>query len=157
MARPGPARDSTRREDVAARQLIERHRGTIERLADHLSNGAYSASRRPRAEPQPDGLMIHVLGGSAAPDPPRPYVRISANDRVVLADAASGRQLAFLGEIRRVGGVRRFVVATKANGFFAALDAELAARLESLDGAALGRDRVEADLATEISDRLNLA
>ena len=157
MVRPGPPRGSTRREDVAARQLIDRNRGTIERLADHLTNGAYSASRQPRPEPQPEGLIIHALGGPPPLDKPSPYVRISANDRVVLADAETGRQLAFLGELRRVDGVRRFVLATTANGFFAALDGDMAARLASLDGRALGRDYVEAQLAADIGARLAVA
>ena len=35
----------SRRDDIAAKQLIERNRATIDKLADHLSAGAYSASR----------------------------------------------------------------------------------------------------------------
>ncbi len=115
-------RAEPRREDVAARQLIERNRATIERLADHLSSGAFSASRQAAPVPQPEGLMHPrpgwAAGGRARPSP---YVRISPNDRVVLADHATGRQLEFLGQIRRQDGVRRFVLATKANGFFAEL------------------------------------
>ena len=122
---------------LAARQLIERNRATIERLADHLSSGAFSASRQAKPEPQPEGLMIHVLGGPPADETPQPYVRISPNDRVVLADHATGRQLEFLGQIRRENGARRFVLATKANGFFAELASATAARLAGLDGAQL--------------------
>ena len=71
---------------------------------------------------------------------PRPYVRISPNDRVVIADQATGRQLQFLGQIRRENGVRRFALATSANGFFAEVEADTAAQLAELDGMALGRD-----------------
>ena len=81
--------------------------------------------------------MIHVLGGPPAAEAPLPYVRISPNDRVVLADQATGRQLEFLGQIRRQNGARRFVLATKANGFFAEMAVETAARLAGLDGAAV--------------------
>ena len=145
-----------RREDVAAKQLIERNRATIERLADQLSNGAFSASRRPRPEPQPDGLMIHVLGGRPESETPRPYVRISPNDRVVLADHATGRQLDFLGQIRRDGGKRRFVLATRANGFFAEVAADRASSLADLDGAQLTADFGEDRLAAEIGSRLGI-
>lgn len=154
--RLGPG-ETTRREDVAARQLIERNRATIERLADQISGGGYSAMRHPRPAPQPAGLSIHDLGQPPAPAGPQPYVRISANDRVVLADGESGRQLHHLGEIRRVGGVRTFVLATAANGFFAPLDAEIAAGLAGLDGLGLTGEIGEERLAAEIATRLELA
>lgn len=150
------AGNSSRRDDVAAKQLIERNRATIDRLADQLSAGAYSASRKPRAAPQPEGLSIHVLGGPAAADPPRPYVRISPNERVVLADHASGRQLQFLGQIRRQDGVRRFVLATKANGFFAEVGDEAATSLAELDGVALERDYDDDRLSADIGARLGI-
>lgn len=147
-------RAGARREDVAARQLIDRNRATIEKIADHLSNGAFSASRQPRPEPQAEGLMIHVLGGPAKGETPLPYVRISPNDRVVLADHASGRQLEFLGQIRHQNGARRFVLATAANGFFAELSPETRSSLEALDGAQLtgeyGEDQLGADIARQL-------
>src|SRR5262245_38807303 len=101
----------------AARSLIERNRATIERLANQFSSGAYSAARARPPEPQPQGLIIHTLGGGTTAEAPSPYVRISPNERVVVADHVSGRQLQFLGQIRRENAVRRFVVATRANGF----------------------------------------
>jgi len=146
----------SRREDIAARQLIERNRGTIERLADQLSAGAFSASRKPRPEPQPEGLIIHALGGPVAAEAPSPYVRISPNDRVVVADQATGRQLQFLGQIRRENGVRRFALATSANGFFAEVEADTAAQLAELDGMALGRDYDEDRLSADIGTRLGI-
>ena len=103
------------------------------------------------------GLTIHDLAPQPAPARPQPYVRISANDRVVLADGESGRQLHHLGELRRVDGVRAFVLATAANGFFAPLDAGLAARLAGLDGLRLGAELGEDRLAAEIAARLELA
>ena len=140
-----------------ARELIERNRATITKLADHLSMGAYSASKQPAPEPQAQGLIIHVLDRSRPDDAPVPYVRISPNDRVVLADQASGRQLEFLGQIRKQDGRRRFVLATKANGFFAELTGEMAAKLVPLDGKELSRDDGEAALAAEIGRLLGLA
>jgi hypothetical protein len=153
MSRRGGSRDR----DGDARRLIEQNRGTIERLADQLSNGAYSASRAPKAEPQAEGLIIHVLGGTPATAAPEPYVRISANDRVVLADHESGRQLHYLGQIRRVDGQRRFVLATKANGFYAAVDAKIGAALAGLDGMAVGGADDEERLAADIRHHLGLS
>jgi hypothetical protein len=140
--------------DVEAKRLIEQNRGTIERLADQLSNGAYSASRAPKAEPQAQGLIIHVLGGKPASTTPEPYVRISHNDRVVVVDHETGRQLHFLGEIRRVAGQRRFVLATEANGFYAAVAAEVGAALSTLDGADVDGADGEQHLAAAIGQRL---
>jgi hypothetical protein len=149
--RPG----SQRREDVAARALIERNRGAIERLADQISNGAYSArkaaARAPAAAPAPSGLIVSDLG--AAPrrsDAPRPYVRISPNRRVVVVDETTSRQMHHLGELRRVDGRLAFVLATRENGFFSPLDAALADRLAPLDGTALDAGRTEAGLAAEL-------
>ena len=88
---------------------------------------------------------------------PRPYVRISPNDRVVLADHATGRQLDFLGQIRRDGGARRFVLAIRANGFFAEVAADRASSLGDLDGVQLTADFGEDRLAADIGSRLGIA
>lgn len=149
-------RSASRRDDVEAQQLIERNRATIDRLADHLSMGAFSASRRARQEPQAEGLIIHALGGPPAADQPLPYVRISPNDRVVLVDEATGRQLEFLGQVRRQDGARRFVLATKANGFFAELSAESAARLAALDGKVFQIGYGDEELVADIREMLQL-
>jgi hypothetical protein len=145
-----------RREDVAARRLIESNRSTIERLADQFSNGAYSArraaSQRP-ADPEPEGLTIHV-GGSAAAVEPRPYVRVSPNKRVVVVDYETARQMHHLGDVRRVDGRWRFVAATRTNGFFAPLDEAIAERIAPLDGAPMGAGRDDAALAAELSQLL---
>lgn len=157
MAEIFSRRDGPRREDLAAKRLIERNRGTIERLADQLSAGAFSASRKPRPEPTPDGSIIHVLGGAPAVEVPSPYLRISPNERVVVADHVTGRQLQFLGQIRRENGVRRFVLATKANGFMAEVAVETAALLAPLDGVELSREYGEDRLSTDIRARLGIA
>ena len=123
-------RSGPRREDEAARRLIDQNRGTIERLADQLSNGAYSAGKNAK-----EGLGPAVGArrlGAAAPRKsidPKPYVRISPNRRVVVVDEESSRQMHHLGELRRVDGRMTFVLATRANGFFSELDADVADRL----------------------------
>lgn len=147
-------RSGPRREDVEARKLIDSNRGTIEKIADQISNGAYSAKRRAAAapsEPQPSGVIIHSLSGPAKPVEPRPYIRISPNRRVVVVDGETSRQMHHLGNIQRVEGTFRFLLATKANGFFAPVDAEIAEQLASLDGAAMGGERDDETLAAEIT------
>ena len=149
-------RSGPRREDVAAKRLIEQNRGTIERLADQISSGAYSArknARKPEA-PQPSGLITSDLAAPRRPDDPKPYVRISPNRRVVVVDETTSRQMHHLGELRRVDGRMTFVLATRENGFFSALDPDIAGRLAALDGSMLGDGRTEASLAGEIGTLL---
>lgn len=146
-----------RREDVEPRRLIEQNRGVIERLANQFSQGRYAENKRAKQPPQPDGLVIHA--GRAAPvsDAPKPYLRISPNRRVVVVDGETGRQMSFLGEIRRRDGVLVFAVATRENGFFSPVDAGTAATLAALDGRRLGRDYGEDDLGAEIRRLLAIA
>ena len=142
-----------RREDVAARRLIDSNRATIESLADRISNGAYSARKNAQArpaEPQAEGLSIHH-GATFQSIEPRPYVRVSPNKRVVVVDYETGRQMHHLGDVRRVDGRWRFVAATRANGFFAPLDESVAARIASLDGALMGAGRDDDALAAELT------
>jgi hypothetical protein len=148
-------RSGPRREDEAARRLIDQNRGTIERLADQLSNGAYSAGKNARkALAEPAGLVVSEQRAPRKSIDPKPYVRISPNRRVVVVDEESSRQMHHLGELRRVDGRMTFVLATRANGFFSELDADVAGRLAALDGAQLGPKRTEADLAREIGELL---
>jgi hypothetical protein len=147
-------RSGPRKEDVAARRLIDSNRATIERLADTFTNGAWSARKAAAAsapqEPQAEGLIISH--GRAAPcGPAVPRIRISPNKRVVVMDEETSRQMHFLGEIRRVEGKWRFVLATKENGFFAPVDADIAASLAALDGAPMGAGRDDDTLAAELT------
>ena len=86
-----------------------------------------------------------------------PYLRISVNGRVVLADTTSGIQLHFLGEIKRVNGVKCFVIATKANGFFSPLEDELAEKIADLANRTINRAYAEDALACDIKARLQIA
>lgn len=150
-------RNSAQRpEDQAARRLIERNRGTIERLADQISNGAYSASRKAAQQPAPQasGKILSDLGGRRSSEVAKPYVRISPNRRVVVVDDNTSRQMHHLGDLRRVDGKMIFVLATAENGFFSPLTADMAERLSLLDGVALDAERTEATLAVEIGTRL---
>lgn len=144
-------RDGPRLEDVKAKRLLAENAGTIRKLADQISNGGFSKMRaeqaRRREEPKPDGLMIHDLKARVSNDAPEPYVKISLNNRVVLVDKSTGRQLQMLGEIRGTVLSRRFVLATKDNGFFSPLDEEMQAVIAHLDGAEISGDLTESALA----------
>ena len=110
-------RDGPRREDMQVKRLIEQNRSTIVRLADQISGGGYSASRKPRQQPKAEGLIIHV-GGSAASAEASPSIRVTMNGRVISKDQNTGRQLHHIGDVRDRNGEQIFVLATKQNGFF---------------------------------------
>lgn len=151
-------RDGPRREDVQARHLIEANRPVINRLADHLTNGAFSARQNapaPRA-PEASGLIIHTARSTAITEPPKPFVRVALNGRVSAVDANTGRQLHHLGDLRRRPEGQVFVLATRANGFFSPVDEAVAAALADLDGKTVERAD-EAALTGEIGARLGLA
>lgn len=154
--------DGPRREDEAARRLIDGNRRTIARLADQFSQGAYSASRARRmtdaaGEPEPaSGRLFAVGGGARTTSEPAPYVRISPNRRVVLADAENGRQIAHLGALKAVDGGLAFALATRENGFIAPADPAYLTALSDLDGVLLDDAFDEDSLAHEIHRRLAL-
>jgi len=153
-------RDGPRREDVEAKRVIQQNRGTIEKLANHLSAGRYGEMRKAAAEPVATEVFQKSLHSGYTPGSQpavsRPYVRISPNNRVVVADVASGRQLHYLGELRGPRNAQRFVLATRENGFHAALDEDLGERLADLDGREMAADDAEAALKRDIADRLGI-
>ncbi|MEQ1954518.1 hypothetical protein [Mesorhizobium sp. CN2-181] len=150
-------RDGPRREDVQVKRLIEQNRPTIERIADQISGGGYSASRKPRQQPQAEGLIIHVGGGSPPAAETSPSIRVTMNGRVISVDRNTGRQLHHIGDIRQRDGGEVFVLATKQNGFFAPVDQTLAEALAELDGVRLDAVRTEEQLAAEIGEKLGIA
>lgn len=153
-------RDGPRPQDVQAKRLISQNADKICMLADQLSNGGYSRMRqqqaRRREEPKPDGLVIHDLKAPVARDDLQPYIRISLNGRVVLTDQSSGLQIQLLGEIRGGFMSKRFVLATKENGFFSPIDDETLKALSHLQDAALTLEFGEKELAAEVGKCLGL-
>ncbi len=147
-----------RAEDQQAKQHLQRNWGTIEKLADTLSGGKYSAdkARKAAAPPQAQGLIIIDQARPRLADVPVPYLRISSNGRVVLADTSSGIQMHFLGQLKRVNGAVRFVIATTENGFFTPLDTELYEKIADLADVTVNRDYCEDDLAQDIKTRLQI-
>ncbi len=147
-----------RREDEQAKRLIAANRPTIERLADRLSNGAYSARKTAKPQrPEASGLIIHTARATAIVDPPKPFVRVAVNGRVSMVDANTGRQLHHLGDLRRRDGRERFVLATRENGFFSPVEDDLAAALAELDGHVLEGAGSEKALVAAIEARLSPA
>lgn len=150
-------RDGPRREDVAARKVLRENRGTIHKMIDHLTGGQLQSRAQTPKTPEPAGVVIHTGRVIDSRDAARPYVRVSINGRVVVADQESSKQLHFLGEIRGPRRSRRFVLATKENGFFAVVEHDLELKLADLDGRAITGEFSEEDLVRTISERLGLA
>ena len=149
-------RDGPRREDVAARRLLRENRGTIHKMVDHLTGGQLKSQAPKPTTPQPEGLVIHTGRTIDSRTAARPYVRVSVNGRVVVADQETSKQLHFLGEIRGPRRSQRFVLATKENGFFALIEDELGDKLADLDGRAITSEFSEDELANAISERLGI-
>lgn len=149
-------RDGPRREDVAARRLLQENRGTIHKMMDHLSGGQLRSQAQTPKPPEPEGLIIHTGRVIDSRETTRPYVRVSVNGRVVVADQETSRQLHFLGEIRGPRRAQYFVLATEENGFFARIEDELKLELADLDGQVIDRSFSEDDLARAITERLGI-
>jgi hypothetical protein len=148
--------DGPRREDAQARRLIEQNRGVITKLADQLSGGRYSESKKPKLAPQAEGLIIHIGGMPAPVSTPEAKVRVTTNGRVIAVDVTTGRQMQHFGDIREMRSVRIFALATKDNGFIAPLDDTLRRALADIDGVVLGSSYDGADLAADIGIRLDI-
>lgn len=150
-----------RREDVVAKRIINRNWSTISKLADQLSNGGYTRSRNATAKakqkPETEVSNLHIVGGGASKSiEPDPFIRISLNNRVVIMDARSGKQLQFLGEFRFHGEQKYFILATKENGFFATVDEETEANLADLNGVIIESDAIQQAFIEAIKNRLEL-
>ena len=150
-------REGPRREDVKAKRLIQENWGTIEKLADRISGGAYSASKVKQTEPQPQGLIINIPSSGGHAGDPEPHLRISNNGRVIVMDVNTGRQLHFLGQIARRDGRTVFVLATGENGFVSPVDDAILERLADLDGIPITTDFSEDHLLTELNKRFEFA
>lgn len=156
-------KDGPRREDAAAKRMIDANRATITHLADRLTQGGYSAgiaAKKAAAAPLPSsGRLIHDLapGERRRADGGKPHIKVSLNDRVVVYDGDSGRQLHLLGMIRHEAGTRYFALATKENGFISTLPDDVLGPLAELDGQIIDKACPESLLAEEIAERLGYA
>jgi hypothetical protein len=149
-------RDGPRREEVAAKDFIQKNRTRIDAVANHLTGGRWQELRNPTSSPQPQPSGKLWLTPPSRPREAEPYVRISLNGRVVIADLASGRQLDFVGELRGKGQSRYFALATRVNGIFDSLDDGIYEVLADLEGLSVPDEASEERLEQIISARLGL-
>lgn len=153
--------DGPRKEDAVAKHVIQRNWGTIDRLANQISAGRWNDIKQARAakpaaaEQERKGFVGYVSTDRSAP--PRPYVRISLNNRVVVVDEETSRQMLFLGELRRHPQGRVFCLATRANGFFDPVADDVREALAELDGRVLRTGEVDAPFKQDIAERLGFA
>lgn len=149
-------REGPYREEVAAKDFIQKNRTRINSVANHLTGGRWQELRNPAPpqEPQPSGKLWYTPPGR--PREAEPYVRISLNGRVVIADLASGRQLHFIGELRGQGQLRHFALAIRENGIFDPLDDGLYKVLADLERVSVPDEASEERLEQIIADRLGL-
>jgi len=78
------------------------------------------------------------------------------NNRVIVMDARSGKQIKFLGEIRFQNRQKYFSLATKKNGFFATVDKETELNLTELNGVIIESDDIQEAFLAAIKNRLDL-
>lgn len=150
-------RDGPRREDVEIKRFIEQNREKITRIADHISDGAYSARKAPQKPVnEPKGLIIHTGITTRSTADVDLTIRISPNGRVVAMDGNTGRQLHHIGNIWSRGGVACFVLATEANRFFSPVDESIAAKLRDIDGIQIDHEHGEDQLVAEIERLLGI-
>ncbi len=145
--------DGPRREDAAAKRFLRENAATINKIAQQLGGGQRRALPDAGTLPQTPS----VRSGPAAPRrdaEKQPYVKVSLNGRVVAVDFNNGRQLHHFGEIRGQGPLRRFLLATRENGFFTPLEDDLLALLRDLDHAASPDETADEKLVEEIGARL---
>lgn len=149
-------REGPRREEVAAKDFLQKNRTKISALANHLTGGRWQELRNPTPPPQPQPSGKLWLTPPGRPREAEPYVRVSLNGRVVIADLASGRQIHFVGELRGKGQSRYFTLATRENGIFEPLDEGIYKVLADLEGVGIPDEVSEGRLEQIISGRLGL-
>lgn len=152
--------DGPRAEDVKAKRMISGNLPVIRKLADQISNGGFTRMRQQQADrakkPQAEGLMIYDMKARLSNDVPEPYIKMSLNNRVVLADKSTGRQIQLIGEIRGGALSRKLILATKDNGFISPLDDEVLEAIGHLDGIELTSEFSDDDLAGALECLLGL-
>lgn len=146
------------KKEAELKHHLKQNRGTIEGMVTALKHGPMShLAKQPTIEaPQSSGKSVFYKNTSSEGDA-KPYVRVSLNGRVVLVDYETGSQLHHIGDVRGKGAAARFALATKANGFFAPVEPEIAEALKALDGRAVGDREAEEAFKTDVTTALGLA
>lgn len=153
-------KDGPRAEDVKAKRMISENLPTIRKLADQFSDGGFTRMRQQQAqrkqEPKPEGKLIFDMKVRLNSEVQEPYIKVSINNRVVLADKKSARQIQLIGEIRGNFMSKKLVLATQENGFISPLDKEMHEAIGHLDGIEITRDYSADDLAATLEQLLRL-
>ena len=152
-------KDGPRKEDVRLKKLIQENKGTITAMADHFSMGSYSASQQSAPQSssnEPGKASYFILSANDHVEPPKPYVRVSLNGRVVIVDDRTSKQMHFIGEVRYVNGEKVFLLATEENKFFSPADEGLMSALKDIDHVKLDAAFDEDMLSAKISETLGL-
>ena len=149
--------DGPSKSEAELKHHLKQNRGTIEGMVGALKHGpmAHLAKKQQVEVPQASGKSVFYKNTSSEGDA-KPYVRVSMNGRVVLIDYETGSQLHHLGDVRGKGAAATFALATKANGFFAPVEPEIAEALTALDGRAVGDRDAEEAFKTEVTTALGL-
>jgi len=143
-----------------ARKLVSENSSTIRAMTNYLTGGRSEQPAPPPREPHTteERAFFRRFSASlpASRDEIKPYLRISLNNRVIIADSNSARQLHFLGELRGKNAARRFVLATRQNGFIAPLEDELREKLADLDNTFVPTETALEALSAKLNQRLGL-
>ncbi|MCB4806192.1 hypothetical protein QO001_005600 [Methylobacterium brachiatum] len=136
------------------KRILRENRGTIDQIKHAITGGG--ALARIIEAPSPEVTRTYGTRRAAPEKSVAPYIRLSPNGRVVVADFESGRQLHHVGDLRGPRQAPRFVLATKENGYFAPLDTAISERLAALDGTVVAEGDAEDRLKREIAARLGI-
>ena len=148
--------DGPRKGEAELKHTIQQNRGTIDALAKTLSGNIGGRSAQQTVTKPQASTTTHSYRKTSSEGEAKPYVRVSLNGRVVIVDFETGNQLHHLGEVRGKGEAARFRLATKENGFYAPLEAEICDKLRDIDGAAIINGAAEDKLKKDIEERLGL-
>ncbi len=144
--------------EAELKHTLKENRATIEGMAGALKRGpmAHLAPQPSVQAPAASGTTSVFYRKTSSEGEAKPYVRVSMNGRVVLVDYETGNQLHHLGDVRGKGAAARFALATKANGFYAAVDDEIGTALTSLDGRTIPDRVAEETFKADVSAALGL-
>lgn len=140
---------------VRLRRLAEPNHATAPRIADRAGANQNASGATPVQEPQTAGLAARAGGGSGTAATASDHtIRVCGDGRVLATAKNFGRRMHHVGDLRLRKGLETFVLATKANGFFAPVDDGIARALRDLDGLRLRPGYGEGELAADIAARL---
>jgi hypothetical protein len=146
--------DGPGKQEAEFKRFVKQNRGTIDQIANALTGGGLARAQKASPIVVPEASVTHGFRTSGTQRETAPYIRISPNGRVVITDYETGSQLHHLGDLRGSRQKRRFVLATKENGYFDPLSEDLQAKLLALNGIGIADEEAEDRLKGEIATQL---